>query len=1206
MSFAAVLDRIEKTENPYPGLRPFETQEFPLFFGRDQQVAELVRRLERSRLVAVVGVSGGGKSSLVRAGLIPALERTHVGGAGARWRIVVTRPAGAPFESLARDLQQKGLDASDLRRSSQGLVRVARQLDGDETLLVVVDQFEELFRYKSLEAVEEEAKQQRETAASEAAEFVRLLLGATQDLPPVYIVLTMRSDYLGDCAEFPNLPEALNECQYLVPRLTRQQRMEAIEGPLGRAKIAPSLVQRILNDAGDEPGRLPLLQHALMRTWSQWRKSDPDGKRRIELQDYEHPSIGGMEHALDLHAEELLKDVPLEIARIIFKKLTAKDRGRKERRNPTVLEELWEACGADHEEDRKQVAVVINRFRHGEATFLTPRDGELTPDTYIDITHESLIREWGRLRGWVAEEAESRKTFLRIHDDAQLYGQGKADLWRDPKLQLALEWWETAKPNGAWARRYVGGGTTGDATFWATWAFLEKSRQARQEEVARARRLRWTIRAVVGLVVLAMAGLFVWGLIGQDRRRKEHERAMARALAFTSLDDQNEDPDQLERSTLYAIESVKREPTSASLHTLQAGVGLLRKRIAHMEQKGYVWGVAFSPDGRYLATVGDDKRATVYDLSGNKIRELDPGDEAWGLAFSKDGKYLATGAGSGARVFDTGTWQEVWRGEAYPFDAVAFSPDVNLLALASPLDGATVVLEFNGKTAGEAWPVPHNGPVRAVAFSPDGRYLATGGDDRKLRVTEVRDANKQAWEMELKGGIRSVAFSPNSRYVAVGGGEAVRVFEVQQDGTAMPSLFSEVGQFPHRGSVASVAFSPDGRYLATGSGDGVAHVFDWADQREVLQQPHRRAVLSVAFSADGRLLASSSLDGAVDIVEVKPPDETARLQLPSKSLPRWVAATWDTKYMAVIDEDGDAHVFETAGGKSISPVIHMKGANQVSLVDGGRYIALGGDSGAGIFEASSGKLHFNPRVPRASALDVTPDGHYLAVSSGEELQMFDASQRKLKWRNPDFKKSISAVAFSRDGKQVAIAGDKELRVFSTDKGDTIASVQFEWDGDCKETREPCKIGGMAVSMDGKYVVLSGSDKTARVMDVAQNREFLVVKLPAAAVYAILSADDKFLATSSDDSMGRVFEVATSKEVWHMPLHQGDFFPLAFASNDEYVVRATGSHEMVVESLLWRAQDLIGRACSLLDHNLAPEDWKPFSDGAPPKTCPNLP
>src|SRR5258708_8001217 len=345
MSFAAVLERLQKLENPYPGLRHFETEESPLFFGRDQQIAELVARLERNRLVAVVGVSGGGKSSVARAGLIPALEGGRVGEAGARWRIVVTRPAGAPFESLTADLSKKGLDASGLRQSSHGLIQMARQLPQDESLLVVIDQFEELFRYKDEEPVTDEARRRREIAAAEAAEFVQLLLAAGRYQPPVYIVLTMRSDYLGDCAEFRDLPETLNECQYLVPRLTREQRKDAIEGPLGRTEVAPSLAQRMLNDAGDEPDQLPILQHALMRTWGQWRRSDPEQSRRIELQDYE--SIGGFENALDWHADELLKEVPEKIAATIFKRLTARGRGNRERRDPATLAELWAVCAAE-------------------------------------------------------------------------------------------------------------------------------------------------------------------------------------------------------------------------------------------------------------------------------------------------------------------------------------------------------------------------------------------------------------------------------------------------------------------------------------------------------------------------------------------------------------------------------------------------------------------------------------------------------------------------------------------------------------------------------------------------------------------------------------------------------------------------------------------------------------------------------------------
>jgi hypothetical protein len=268
MSFAAVLERLQTVENPYPGLRPFETTEAHLFFGRDEQIAELLTRLECNRFVAVVGVSGGGKSSLVRAGLIPALERGQVQEAGTRWSIVVTRPAGAPFANLAADLASKGFDPAPLRASSYGLIHVAKQLAADHSLLVVVDQFEELFRYKDQATVTDEAHRQREQAAAEAYEFVQVLLTASRNQPPVYIVITMRSDYLGDCSEFRDLPEALNECQYLIPRLTREQRKQAIECPLGATEISPAVVQRMLNDAGDEPDQLPVLQHALMKTWS--------------------------------------------------------------------------------------------------------------------------------------------------------------------------------------------------------------------------------------------------------------------------------------------------------------------------------------------------------------------------------------------------------------------------------------------------------------------------------------------------------------------------------------------------------------------------------------------------------------------------------------------------------------------------------------------------------------------------------------------------------------------------------------------------------------------------------------------------------------------------------------------------------------------------------------------------------------------------
>jgi energy-coupling factor transporter ATP-binding protein EcfA2 len=259
--------------NPFPGLRPFEADEDHLFFGREGQTDELLRRLRSHRFLAVVGTSGSGKSSLVRAGLLPALYSGFMAGVGSSWRVALLRPGNAPIANLAVALNHPdvlGLVGEEarlqtiitetiitetiLRRGGLGLVEAVQQarLPADENLLVVVDQFEELFRFK---------KDAHQTdSGDEAAAFVKLLLEAAQQLvQPIYVVLTMRSDFLGDCAQFRDLPEAMNDSQYLTPRLTRDQLQQAIAAPVavGGATIAPRLVSRLLNDVGDNPDQLP-------------------------------------------------------------------------------------------------------------------------------------------------------------------------------------------------------------------------------------------------------------------------------------------------------------------------------------------------------------------------------------------------------------------------------------------------------------------------------------------------------------------------------------------------------------------------------------------------------------------------------------------------------------------------------------------------------------------------------------------------------------------------------------------------------------------------------------------------------------------------------------------------------------------------------------------------------------------------------------
>jgi len=475
--------------NPFPGLRPFEAHETHLFFGRDGQCSDIVTRLEKRRFVGVVGTSGSGKSSLVRAGLLPMLEGGFMASAGSFWRFAVMRPGVDAIHSLAAALADPavlGGEAVDptlrtplieavLRRSALGLIDAFRQarLAPHENLLVVADQFEELFRFRQAHLPDD--------AADAGAAFVNLLLEAARqrDLP-IYVVLTMRSDFLGDCARFRDLPEMLNDGQYLIPRLTRDQKRATIEGPIAvsGATIAPRLTQRLLNDAGEDPDVLPVMQHALMRTWDAWQAAGTP-KHPIDLEHY--TAIGGMAQGLSQHADQAyagLASVPgaQAAARSLFRGLCERSADHRETRRPATLADLCEVAGTD----TALMTQVIDAFRRDGRTFIMP--GWPTPlqrGTMIDISHESLIRQWQTLREWVQAEARSASLYQRLRQTAQLWPSNAA-LWRNPDLERALLWEQEESPTAAWAARY---GTREE--FARATQFLRASEAAWRDETER-------------------------------------------------------------------------------------------------------------------------------------------------------------------------------------------------------------------------------------------------------------------------------------------------------------------------------------------------------------------------------------------------------------------------------------------------------------------------------------------------------------------------------------------------------------------------------------------------------------------------------------------------------------------------------------------------------------------------------------------------
>ncbi len=561
----------ESRDNPFPGLRPFEQNEDYLFFGREVQTRELLRRLRLTRFLAVVGTSGSGKSSLVKAGLLPALHGGMMSGSAANWRMAVMRPGGDPIAALAEalvsprvlgkewDEQEAAIQTSilrtTLRRGSRGLVDAVaqRRLPPGDRLLLVVDQFEELFRFRADGATEVDV---------DATAFVRLLLAAsrTDDAtgdgtngPEIYIVITMRSDFLGDCAQFRDLPESINDGQYLIPRLTREERRKAITGPaaVGGARIASRLVRRLLNDVGDNPDQLPILQHALMRTWD--HAIGTNNADTLDLPDYD--DVGGMASALSIHADKVYRSLPDEHARALaeklFKAITEKGLDNRSRRRPCRLADLCRATAATPEE----LCKIIEAFRQPGRTFLMPPHGTAIDEhAVIDISHESLMRIWARLKKWVDQEAESARGYRRLLEAAREHNKGKGDLWPKTNLAQGLKWEQENEPVSGWAGRY---GNDGD--FELAMRFLRDSEtrqreQEREEEQRRGQKLRFH-RRVTGAVVaimVAIAGLAGYAFVQKNQADARYAQAEA-SLLWSNLVFRDRQISPIEKETLWRL-----------------------------------------------------------------------------------------------------------------------------------------------------------------------------------------------------------------------------------------------------------------------------------------------------------------------------------------------------------------------------------------------------------------------------------------------------------------------------------------------------------------------------------------------------------------------------------------------------------------------------------------------------------------------------
>jgi hypothetical protein len=536
--------------NPYVGLPPFESGDSLYFFGRERQTAELLERLRHTRLLAVVGSSGCGKSSLVRAGLIPALRGGFMTQQRDVWQIATMKPGGAPLRHLAAALLAGDgppapeadvvalVEKMEIYGADAVEELVRPRLGSRASLLLLLDQFEEIF-----------ARGKRMKPTPEADAFVALILdlAGRTDLP-VFSVITMRSDFLGDCEAFPGLPEAMNRSCYLVPRLVREQMQEAIEGPalLKGTKLAPRLLDQLLNDASDHADQLPVLQHALSRTWQIW--SDRGAKGEIERKDYE--DAGTVEKAISRHADPALRGLDERKVARVLKCLVDTDLSGRRVRKGSTLGEIAAISGVAIAE----VETILERFRADERYFVIVEADGPPAERHVEISHESLIRQWGKLRDWTDEERENRDHLLEYVKGARRWQRdGDRVLLRDLDLTIAIRWKTDFRREEAWASRYVGADD-----FRRALAFIEQS------ETSRNSRLRNRALLIIGL--LAVIGAMIWLMMRQQKLHEQDKKMTAAAEATAVVATKHADDEARMRQKAEADAKQKAGELEAQQH----------------------------------------------------------------------------------------------------------------------------------------------------------------------------------------------------------------------------------------------------------------------------------------------------------------------------------------------------------------------------------------------------------------------------------------------------------------------------------------------------------------------------------------------------------------------------------------------------------------------------------------------------------------
>jgi WD40 repeat protein len=866
------------------------------------------------------------------------------------------------------------LTNSVLKRSSNGIKEAFLQanLEKDENILLLVDQFEELFRYRR-------SKEDPESV-NESEAFVKLLVEAVgQNEVPVYVVITMRSDFIGECSQYQEFTEQINKSNYLIPQMTREDFREAIEGPVavGGGKIEPHLVQLLLNEVGDNPDQLPILQHALMRTWEYWMKFE-DPEKPLSIADYE--SVGKMDRALSEHANEAFEELNEKdklVCSSMFKTLTEKGTDNRGIRHPTRISVVSSIAEANSD----SVIRIADTFRKAGRSFLTPSaEKPIDKDSVVDLSHESLMRIWDRLKIWAEEEAQAVQMYSRLSESSTLFQEGKTGLWRPPDLQLAINWRDQQQPNLTWAGRY-------NPAFERTMVYLETSEKEfileeenKVKQQKRALRRTRIFALVLGSASIVSLGFMLYAFLQKteaDRQRRTAEQQTEIANEETVRADSNfQVAQERERFAIQkqaeALEAKDTAEFQRLLAQQNAELAMQQERLAKENER---------------EAIAQTERAISNEREANQQRER--AEENATEAYQR--RLLSIAQSMSVKSLQVNNDENLKALLAYQ----AYQFNVQYGGKEHHNDIYSGLYESLRAIRGDTFNVlrGHNREVNAVVFDPEEDLFYSGGSDG-LVMKYRREGDQYQNQTILNTGIinRVLAISPDGKWLACGtDGKGLIVYDLENNNVVLKDLLV------HSGRIRALTFVPGKQELISAGIDNEVNLWSLQGGTKSSIYSSGSLVQHLVASVDGQVISGATKGGEILL---------------------WLYNDWGNP--TIIDPDGDNAITVTA----LHPELNLlaSGDEYGNIVvwnplTGNEVVALTGHDA------------------RVTGLTFSPDGLILASSSLDlSVQMYETSN----WNTPpiqtrDHQGFVYNLSFSPDGSSLVSCGrgDKKILVRPT-------------------------------------------------------------------------------------------------------------------------------------------------------------------------------